>query len=537
MSKSTALSKRGARRWTRAVAAACAALVLGSAALPPAARAQTTEADVFVADAIVKFEDKQYDAALANLRRALELEPDHVEALYFTGAVLMAQSKPADAIPFLVRARARARTDPVIAFQLGLAHFALQQYDQADPLLEEAFRRQPSLDGAGYYVGFLRYRKKDYRGALEALRSGQTSSPELQQLTRFYSGLALSILGLPAQASAEIEQAVRTAPSSALTGPVERLRETIAAARDRQRRLTLEARAGVFYDDNVSVIPDADLNEPLVPLLRNQEHASIGELFGVRAEYAWLRTDRWEATAGYSFFTTYNNDLPEFNIMSHLGTLGVTYKGALGAMPAQAGLQYAFDMLYLDGDQFLRRHTASLSGVLVESDRHLTQAFVRYQNKAFSESPGTPVAEIRDGDNYTIGALHLVRFAEDRHFVKLGYQFDWEDTTGRNYAYTGHRIVAGAQYTLPWWGIRLRYDLDLHLRDYLHRNTILPTTPPAPGTKERRDAELTNILRAELPLPQSLTLSAEYQSTINDSNIAIFQYTRNVVSLILTWSY
>jgi len=526
---------RRRRHGAAAIGALLAALLVIGALSPSAVRAQTTEADVFVAQAVVDFEDGRYESALANLRRALELEPNHVEALYYMGAVLMAQSRPADAVPFLERARARAQIDPVVGFQLGLAYIALQQYDRAQPLVEDAFKRQPTLDGAGYYAGFLRYRRKDYRGALEAFRTGRTGSAELQQLTRFYAGLALTILGLPAQASAEIEQALRTAPASALTGPAERLRDTIVAARDRQRRLSVDVRVGAFYDDNVAVIPNSDVHEPLVAQLRSPRHASPGELFGVRADYAWLRTDEWEATVGYSFFATVNNDLPQFDVMSHLASLGVSHRGALGTMPLQVGLQYAFDILLLAEDEFLRRNTVSLSASLVESDRHLTQAFGRFQAKEFSQPDSTPSAEIRDGTNWTLGVLHLLRFSEDRHFVKLGYQIDWEDTTGSNYTYLGHRFLLGGQYTLPWWSMRLRYDLDAHLRYYQNVNTLFPST--APGTTRRRDQEINNTVRVELPLPQNLTLAAEYQSTISNSNLAVFAYTRNVVSLILSWGW
>src|SRR5256712_354515 len=377
------------------------------------ALAQSTEADVYVAQAVLEYSEGKYDEALANLRKALETEPDHVEALYLTGVVLMAKDQPAKATPFLEKARARSRTDPAIAFQLGLAYFAQQQYDRAQPLLEEAFRSQPTLDGLAYYVGFLRYRKKDYRGALDALRAGRTTKADLQQLTKFYSGLALGVLGLPGQAAAEIDQAIRAAPASAFTGPAERLRDSMVAARQGQRRLSAEVRLGFFYDDNVAVIPNADSSEPLVAALRRVKATSSGELFGLRAGYAWLKIDQWEA--------------------------------------------------------------------------------------------------------------------------KLGYQFDWDDAVGRNYEYVGNRILAGGQYTLPWLAIRLKYDLDVHLRNYQHNNSLLPTT--APGTTQRQDQEITNIVRAELPLPYSFTLVAEYQRTMNISNIAVFDYTRNVSTLMLSWSY
>jgi len=303
-------------------------------------------------------------------------------------------------------------------------------------------------------------------------------------------------------------------------------------------------RLGFFYDDNVAVIPNADSSEPLVAALRRVKATSSGELFGLRADYAWLRTDQWEATIGYSFFTTYNNDLPSFNIMSHLGNVGATYRTAnVGAtyrtavanMPLLVGGQYAFDALFLDQEKFVLRHTGSAFVSLVESDRYLSQLFARYQNKNFDETIDTLPGENRDANNWMIGATQLVRFAEDRHYVKLGYQFDWDDTVGQNYEYVGNRVLAGGQYTLPWLAIRLKYDLDVHFRNYQHKNSLLPTT--APGTTRRQDQEITNIVRAELPLPHSFTLAAEYLRTNNISNIAVYDYTRDVYTLMLSWSY
>ena len=509
------------------------------------AHAQTTEADVYVAQAIIDVDDKRYDEALKNLQEALKREPDHVEALYYLGVVNMALRRPNDAIPPLLRAQKRSPADAAIALQLGLAYFAQQRYDEAEPLLEQVFRTDATVDGLGYYVGFMRYRKKDHRGALAAFRAGRSTDPQLQQLTRFYTGLALAALGLPAQASAEVEQALRLAPGSALTGPAERLRDTIRATADQGRRFSAEVRLGFLYDDNVIVRPGPSASEqPLVSILRDKRYDSVGELFGAQFHYLWWQTETWESSAGYSFFGTYNNELTSFNITDHMVTGTVTYKTSLLGMPLHAGGQYGWDMLYLDDTEFLRRNTATLTALVVESDRHLTQAFFRYQNKEFFESNPLPEPdELRDADNFMGGILHLLRFAQDAHLVKGGYQYDVEDAQGRNYRYHGHRFLLGGQYTLPWYGIRLFYDFDVHLRDYTHRNSLLPTY--APGTKRRFDDEYNNSIRAELPFAgpsiwgngTRMTLAASYQNTVARSNIEIFQYTRNVYSLSLSWSY
>ena len=51
------------------------------------AAAQTAEADVLVAEAILAYDDSRYDAALKLLNRALELDRTNVRALYYQGVI------------------------------------------------------------------------------------------------------------------------------------------------------------------------------------------------------------------------------------------------------------------------------------------------------------------------------------------------------------------------------------------------------------------------------------------------------------------
>jgi len=517
-----------------------------------AAGGQLTEADVYVGQAIVDFDDKRYESALGNLRRALEVEPNHVQALYYMGVVNMALRQPAQAISFLERARARVPSDVVISFQLGLAYFALEQYDRAEPLLDEALRAQPDMDGLGYYVGFLRYRKRDYRGALQAFRLGRTRDPELQQLTRLYTGLTLANLGLPGQAAAEVEQALRLAPGSPLTGPTERLRDAVVSARDKERRFSGEVRFGFLYDDNPRVRPNSVVGsseaepDPNVTTLRTQGHKSndsVGELLGVSAQYVWWRTVEWESSVGYSGFLTYENDIPQFSVLDHLFSASLLHKNTIFGMAVQTGAQYAYDLAYLGGPSFLNRQTASLFASLVEGEHHLTQVFGRYQRKDFIERQPTTRPEIRDADNWMAGFQHFLRFSEDRHYLKLGYQFDYEDADGNDWAYRGNRILAGAQVTLPWKAIRLKYDFDLQVRNYIFRNSIVPSNNP--GRERRFDEEFNHLVRAEIPLGQlrvgsretGLTFVLEYLATDNHSNLDVYSYRRNVTSASLAWSF
>ncbi len=510
-----------------------AASLLSPGIRPAAAQRLPSVADVYVAKAVLAYEEKRYDEALSLLQEALREDPESLDAMYYTGLVYIAQRRFDLAVEILEKGRAKAPGDLYILFQLGVAYFAQENYDKAEPLLTQVFAREPRTDSLGYYVGFMRYRKKDYQGALRAFQAGTSTDPDIQQLTRIYTGLSLAILGLPGRAAAEVEEALRLRPTSALTGPAERLRDTILAAREREHRFRGEVRLGVLGDTNVAVVPEPS-HDPTAEQLRLLKHHSPGELGTVRLEYSWLRTGPWEATLAYTFFRTQNVDLPKFNITNHLFATSALYRGAVAAMPYQLGLQYAYDFLTLGGDLFLTRHTVTLAPTLVENANNLTSFQARFQAKDFAKDPDIR-QEVRDGNNWMVGVTHVFRFQEDRHFIRLGFQFDSEDTDGRDFRYFGNRYLAGAQYTLPWGETRLVYDMDLHLRNYPHRNAILPVE--APETKKRVDSELTHVFRAEQPLPRNLTLSLEYQAIIARSNLPVFSFNRNVYTLILSWQF
>ena len=513
------------------------------------AAAQQSEADVFVAQAIRAYDARRYDEALSLLKEALAQDPSNVEALYYSGLVLMAQQKTDQAVEVLEKARARSPRDLSIQFLLGVAYFALERYDQAEPPLTQVFNERPQTEGVGYYVGLIRYRKKDYQGALKAFRAETSKNPNIQQLVKFYSGLTLAILGLPEQAVAEVDAALRLQTGSSLTGPAERIRDTLASARDAERRFHAEVRVGFLYDSNVAVVPQPS-HDPTAESLRGRKTATPGELGALRLDYSWLRRGPWESTVTYSFFQTYNNRLPSFNVQNHLVAGAFSYRAAIGSMPFQVGAQYSWDYLSLGGDDFLQRHTATLFGTLVENKGNLTTLLARFQNKDFYATPGQLRDEDRDAKNWMVGGIHVFRFAEDRHYIRVGYQFDYENADGRNYTYAGNRFLAGGQYTLPWGSTRLKYDFDLHQRHYLHANTLLPAVNP--GTREREDLEQNHVFRIEQVLaknlgptsigcaptaPCPLTLAAEYQRTIADSNLAVYAFNRNVWSLTLSWQY
>ncbi|MCA9472779.1 MAG: tetratricopeptide repeat protein [Nitrospirales bacterium] len=528
--------------------------------------AQQGEAEVLLAQATIAYDEKRYDEALSLLTQAHERDPQNARVLYYLGLTNLALNQPAIAKQHLQAARQLKPDDMYIRTQLGFAYFALHDYDQAEPLLFEAYDKDPQMDGLGFCVGFLRYREKDYKDALTAFDTAKSSNPNIRQLTHFYSGMTKGVLGLPEQAIVELDESLRTGAVSPLTQGAIQLRDALAAGKQASladKRFTARLSLGVYYDDNVAINPDktgfipnqnvggiVDQNTTISSLRRRQTSAP-GILVSILGDYAFLKKGPWEATATYSFFQTLNfNSLDDFNIQDHtIGTAGF-YRGTLADsdLPYQLSVQYTYDYLFLDSKAFLARHTPTVTATLVGpifelpfvgQVGSLTTAQYRFQVKTFfRETSNVDVrfaTESRDAFNNMIGVVHAVRFADDRMILRIGYQYDNESTDGSAFSYTGDRLLTGGQATLPWGGIAIRYDYDVHWRNYKNAQTLFTNRHGV--LRSRYDTQQTHLVQVIKPLPHNISLAFQYQRIRNQSRVPIYDYTKNAFTVIANWTY
>ena len=519
-------------------------LAYGVLFLSAPAIAQQAEVDVLLTQATLAYDDEQYEKTIQLLDRVLASEPNNGRAHYYKGLAFLGQKKPELAAQSFEKAHAIQPRDLFTRYQLGATYFLLKEYDKADPLLSGVYTEQPKLETVGFYVGVLRYQQKSYSEAQTAFSQVQTTDPEMRQLIGFYKGLTLGTLGLSQQAVTELDDALKVQTSEPFSAPVQRMRDSLTATQPTERRFRASLGFGGFYSDNVALNPNRS-NDPFAESLRTRSTTSPGLLMTAHGEYSWLRRGPFESVASYNFFQTVNlNDgLSRFNIQNHQGALAGYYRGTVRAMPYQVGLSYAYDYLFLGQDAFMSRHTPMLSGTLLESAHHMTTGLFRFQDKTFYREADLttrfPAAQ-RDAMNWMGGFTHTFRLQEDRHFLSIGYQYDVEDAAGSDFSYAGHRLLAGGVFSLPWpptpWGAtRLRYDYQVHWRDYRSFNATFPQF--ALNTIRRDDTEQIHFARLEQPLPYNFVVSFQYQRIQNDSNLAVYDYTQNIFYLITTWTY
>lgn len=516
----------------------------------PSAFAQRAEADVLVAQAVLAYEDQQHEKAMELLDRALALNRDHVRGLYYKGLIYLHLKHPEQAVVPLESANQLQPGDVNIEQQLGIAHVTLGNYGRAASLLEDAFRQQPDSGNLAYHVGFLRFQQEDYHRALEAFSMAKSDDPNVTQLVAFYRGMCLGMLGLSDEAIAQLEQVERVDPTATITGPAVRIRNALAAQRSVQKPFRATVSLGGYYDDNVAINPNPS-NNPVAEFLRTRKTISDGLLASALLDYSFYRQGPFEATATYSFFQTlnFNDNLSTFNIQNHQGSLAGFYRGTLrNSIPYQLALQYTYDYLFLDQAGFLSRNTMTFSPAVlfpaltlpfIGAVKNTTSPLIRYQIFNFLREVGDfdPRfgSDSRDGFNALIGFLHLFRLYDDRFILRLGYQYDNENTKGSTFSYSGNRLTTGMQYVLPWGRLTLRYDYDVHWRAY--KNPQVNFTDDAGVLSQRYDIQQSHLIQIIKPLPWNLYWTLQFQHIRNDSNVPVFDFTKNVFTSVLSWSY
>jgi tetratricopeptide (TPR) repeat protein len=483
-------------------------------ALPAAGQAQGSfeTAEILFTRAVLAYDEGRYAEATRELLQAHELDPGHIDVIYYLGLSYNAQGDFDQAERYLRRGLERAPKNSDLRYQLGISLYGQKKFDGALTEFLAVYRPEPRKDNVGYYIGLCYYQKKDYETAVGYFRKNVSTQAKTRQLNQYSLGLALRALGREKEAIAELTEAVKIEPAAPIVGATQQLL-TVLQERAEDKRLRLQVTLNGQYDSNAAGDTDAK--------------RSYGNLINVRADYTFYRAGPWESSVTYSALQTLNYNAHAFDLSDHLLGVNFYYKTHLAEMPANVGLQLSNDILLLGGEKFLQRPTGTLSFTVQEDSSNFTTALFRAQYKGFFHHQDYSSIDRRDAANELVGLVHFVRFGGGRHQVNFGYHFDREDAGGKEWSYTGHKAVAGLLLSLPW-EIRGAVNAEYHARFYGGQSTF---------NRHRNDDEAIVLAALSKEIAPKLTLILQHLWDRNYSTAKEFKVTRNVTSLGVTWRY
>ncbi len=468
------------------------------------------------------YKNGNYQQALEDFQKAIVIFPNDPDITFYIGLTHLQLNAPEKAIDYFKKTLEHTPEYIDAHFQLGVVLVQQKVYQEAVTHLEKVYKKEQWREDLGYFLGFAYYQLGYYENALHYLKKAKTKDKTIESLTFYYTALAKQQLGMTKGAKEAYKQLIITDPTSPLAAPSQRLIETIELEERLKKRLNLEVTAKLQYDDNVILVPTTNVYN-----LRDKDRKSWIELFYLRGEYVFVREPFYDISASYGFYQTITNSMRDMDIQDHILSLDFSKRGNIEIMPYNLRVTYSYDYLLSNYYYLLQRHTIKPVFILQESLTHLSVIQYTFQLKEFNEKPLFS-EDNRDALNHEIGFVHFLRFNDAKHYIKVGYFYDREFAYGDNWDYKGNKFVAGFQYTLPK-DIKLNLDYEYKQIRYDNNNIFFD--------EKRGDREGAVMVAISKDIAENLTFSLEYMRRENSSNIALYDYEKNLYSVGASWRW
>jgi tetratricopeptide (TPR) repeat protein len=423
---------------------------------------------------------RDYPKAEQSFKRAVEIDPSMGDAWSHLGEMLYRKGSHEEARQALDKARANGARPAYTAYITGLVLMELGKYDEAIAALQTSQKTDPAFrQKATYAIGMVYSRKNDKKAAEKAFREAIAINP--RSVVGVYADFGLQYLHKP------------------------------------QRRLWhLDLSYSFQYDDNVILNPGGISALPT-------DQNDFKHVFNLHAGYKPETSGSLGFRADANYYKSLHHKLSHMDIDG----FGLSMTPSYSTDAATFSLEGRLDYYLVGRNHYLNIYSIYPSiGFDIGNNQHgILNGVV--QKKNFFNQALNIAAEDRDATNISAGYMHYVYVQNQQGYVGLGYAFDYENTRGANWDYNGHRIIASVLYPFGN-GFGFRFNGDYYLQKYRNIHTLF-------GLK--RDDKILTLSPVLTYDMNWATLQLQYAYVRANSNIGIYDYSRNIVGVGFEFSY
>ncbi|MEC4686470.1 MAG: tetratricopeptide repeat protein [Nitrospirota bacterium] len=378
-------------------------------------------------------------------------------------------------------------------------------------LLRKALKLTPESPEAAYYAGVAYSINGNYKEAeslfLQTLQLDETSANAYLELGRIYY-----VTSRCDDLEELLSKFIDRSKDKALKGEAA---ELVDGCRNKaeEKPYRLDISAGTQYDSNVIL-------EPSNPPVSAERKSDTRAVLYVTSGAVLLKDRVIKLTLDYNFYQSLHMNLNEFNVQYHKITpvLEMTFSDAL-----RSSVGYSLEYTLLGSDLYSRFHTFYGKFTVKESEKLSTEAIYEYRSLKYWDGDIFQTNSIRTGYQNTVGIKQ--NFYLNRLSGEIYYFSDFNRAKEGYWAFDGQRL-----------GAELAYKITPHLHinvsgEYNERRYH----DDFPGFQEKRlDRMQQYSLRLIYFISERMSASVTESYTVNDSNIALFNYKRNITGIFLT---
>ena len=471
----------------------------------------------------------------------------------------------------------------------GIAQYRAENFEEALVLLEKSRAEQPESSVAAFYLGIARKQAGDLAGAIKELTDAATLKPPvldayleladachvagddakaLEWVQRseeagasparsaFLKGIILAAQGKGDHAvrafekakkldatltqPADFQIAIAMAGSRKLTRARDALRAVVAAdpnsemasyAKEYEQSFTriiesyrtwhLAVGLNYLYDDNAISNPSNPAAKAQIGSPTGQrDHAFLGTL---RLDYSPMLAGDALFSAQYLLQSTKygNGDNPSTLINSLTLIPGYAFGSSALSLP----VSYSHVLLKEEKYQQLISTRPTWSWQIAPG--HILQEALIYSRREMLNEP-LAAEENRDADIFGASAGYIFSYGNLGGMAALRYDLSYDDAKGDNWINRGHRVSLNGVVPLAA-NLKLNLSGEVSLQQYLNSNTVF-------GIK-RDDTSWFGTAGFSWNLAPNTALSAQYAHTTVQSNIPVYDYSRNTFSTGVEFSF
>ena len=461
----------------------------------------------------------------------------------------------------------------------GIGQYKHENYDEAIVTLTKARKEEPQSTFAAYYLGISYKKIQDYCAAIQNLKDAVTNTPKIKEAllelidclyqlndleeakkwvaeaeaegikpaqTAFFKGLILTKDDQPEQAVVSFEsakkldqamaqsadyqigvanlkmkkfddakkvfqQVVIVNPTSTMANYANEYIGTLERKKAAEKPFRFEAGVAWQYDDNVLLMPDQD------SVVSNiSDKGDSREVTTAKAEYNQRYNERFGLNAQYLFYWAKQNNLGFYDTLTNtfLVQPNVYFKDSMLGFPC--GYYHAL----VNDKAYLSQPTAAVLYNYMVTKADMCQALIRYSYKDYLWNPVIP-AEDRDSNDMGGSYSWYHFYAANKGFVNLRYTLNKEETKGSNWDYVGNRFTAAVLVPVTD-KLNVTVSGDLFAQNFLNTHTYYQVY--------RRDRTYTLSAIAAYKVYGDSEVQLQYTHVKDDSNCAVYEYSRNIYS-------
>jgi tetratricopeptide (TPR) repeat protein len=383
-----------------------------------------------------------------------------------------------EALELLNKALELSPDNPEAIYYSAIANARLGNLDQAEKALMKIKKEDEHSENVYFELGRLHYAKENCRSAVRYLKKFKSYSNDSS--SKDYADKLID-------------------DCSARTG---------------ERPFRLHATLGYQYDSNVVV----EANNPSTAVDRAEDGRVLGMITAGARLY---EKEAVNVRADYNLYHSVHFDLSDYDVHYHKISPSIELN-VMNSVTPSAG--YSLEWMIFDNDEYGVIHMYFAKLNIEESDSLSTDGIYEYSDIKYWNTDNFSDNSDRTGRKSSVGVQQ--NFSQDRLKADIHYFYDDKRATEDWWAYRGYRIGAAVRYDIidP---LRVNVKADYHERD--HNDDF-----PAFG-ETRLDKMEQYSISFQYAITDKLTATLSGSYTKNDSNIADYEYDRNIVGFMLTY--